>query len=88
MNEVLLARRKNPTVKITARETCSILVDHVTKVTAHKRTILEKGLLEAASLEETARKEFQASLRERAMKLRGKLDHATIVAYDVGALRK
>lgn len=88
MNEVLLARRSNPSAKITARETCSVLVDHVMKVTSNKRTVLEKGLLEAASLEETARKDFQASLKERATKLRGKLDHATIVAYEVGQLRK
>ena len=88
MNEVLLSRRKQPNSKITAHETCSILVDHVVRMTSHKRSVLEKGLLEAASLEEEERKRFQATLRERAMKLRGKLDHASIVAYDVGVLRK
>lgn len=84
MNEVLSARRKNSKEKITASETCSILMDHVMKVTTQKRNLLEKGLVEGSELHEEEKAKFQISLKERAAKLRGKLDHASIVAYDVG----
>lgn len=86
MNEVL-STRKNPNERITAHETCKILIDHVTKITANKRSLLEKGLQETARLDEEEKAKFQACLREKALKLRGKLDHASIVAYDVGIHR-
>lgn len=88
MNEVIHKRKKKATDKITAHEMCTTLVDHVLKVTAIKRNLLEKGLTEAANLNEEERKKFQASLREKALKLRGKLDHASIVAYEVGICTK
>jgi len=85
MNEVLTLRRQALSgEKITAGETCRLLMDHVMKVTALKRSLLEEGLLEAAGLAESERAPFQAALRERALKVRGKLDHASIVAFDVG----
>lgn len=84
MNEILL-RNRTLNETISAQETCAILIEHVMRLTATKREILENGLLEAASLEnEQERAKFQASLRERAQKVRGKLDHASIVAYEVG----
>lgn len=88
MNEVLLKRKKKSTDKITAHEMCVTLVEHVMKVTALKRNLLEKGLTEAANLNEDERQKFQANLREKSLKLRGKLDHASIVAYDVGICKK
>ncbi len=84
MKEVLNSRDDSSEDKLTARRTCKLLVDHVIKVTAQKRGILENGLLEAASLEESEKAKFQASLKEQALRLRGKLDHASIVAFHVG----
>lgn len=85
MNEVLL-RNKALNDTISAQETCAILIEHVMKVTAEKREMLEKGLLDASRLSsDEERANFQAKLRERVQKMRGKLDHASIVAYEVGS---
>jgi hypothetical protein len=84
MNEILLRNRTlNDT--LSAQETCAILIEHVLRLTCNKRELLEKGLLEASKLSSSEEKlKFQASLREKVQKLRGKLDHASIVAYEVG----
>lgn len=84
MNEVLL-RNKTLNETISAQETCAILIEHVVRLTANKREILEKGLFDASKLSsDQERQKFQMSLRETVQKLRGKLDHASIVAYEVG----
>ena len=84
MNEILL-RNRTLEETLSAQETCAILIEHVMRLTASKRDILESGLVEAARIENDAeRAKFQASLRERAQKMRGKLDHASIVAYEIG----
>ncbi|RNA45124.1 hypothetical protein BpHYR1_033034 [Brachionus plicatilis] len=86
MNEILL-RNKTPNENLSAQETCAILIDHVVKLTAEKRDLLEKGLLEASQIEDSEKKaKFQADLRQKSLKLRGKLDHASIVAYEVSLL--
>jgi serine/threonine protein phosphatase PrpC len=84
MNEIIL-RNKTLNETISAQETCAILIDHVLKLTALKRETLEAGLLEASKLNEDDKIKFQANLREKVLKLRGKLDHASIVAYECGA---
>lgn len=83
MNEILL---RNPTLNetISAQETCAILIEHVMRLTAIKREILEEGLLQAHSLSNEDKALFNAKLRERVLKIKGKLDHASIVAYEVG----
>ncbi len=87
MNEIL-ARNKTLNDDVSAQETCAILIEHVMRLTANKRDILEKGLVEASSLPcDKERIEFQSKLRERVQKLRGKLDHASIVAYEVGTFK-
>lgn len=83
MNEILL-RNKTPNESLSAQETCANLIDHVLKLTSEKRDLLEKGLLEASQIEDNEKKsKFQADLRQKSLKLRGKLDHASIVAYEV-----
>lgn len=87
MNEILL-RNKTLNETLSAQETCAILIEHVMKLTAQKRELLEIGLLEASKFTCNEEKlKFQASLREKAQKLRGKLDHASIVAYEVGTFK-
>ena len=84
MNELLL-RNKKITENLSAQETCAILIEHVLKLTAPKRDLLERGLLEASQMtNEAERTEYQAKLREKVQKIRGKLDHASIVAHEVG----
>lgn len=86
MNEIL-SRNKTLNETISAQETCAILIEHVLKLTSDKRDILEKGMLEAANIENDEEKaRFQATLREKVLKIRGKLDHASIVAYEVGSI--
>lgn len=85
MNEILL-RNRTLNDELSAQETCAILIEHVMRLTAQKRETLEKGIIEAASLPEPEKAIFQAKLREKAQKMRGKLDHASIVAYEVGVL--
>lgn len=85
MNEILL-RNKALNDTISARECCAILIEHVMKLTQTKRDILEKGLLDASKIEnEVDRAKFQAELRDKTLKIRGKLDHASIVAFEVGS---
>ena len=86
MNEILL-RNKNLNEKISAQETCTLLTEHVIKLTALKRNLLEKGLLDASHLANEEKVKFQAALREKALNVRGKLDHASIVAYEVGTIK-
>ncbi len=87
MNEILL-RNKTLNDDVSAQETCAILIEHVMRLTANKREILEKGLVEASTLPtEKERMEYQSGLRERVQKLRGKLDHASICAYEVGTFK-
>lgn len=86
MNEIL-SRNRTLNDTISAQETCAILIEHVLKLTAEKRDILEKGMLEASTItNEEEKQKFQAILREKVQKLKGKLDHASIVAYDVGSI--
>ncbi len=85
MNEIL-SRNRTLNDTISAQETCAILIEHVLKLTAEKRDILEKGMLEASTIDEEEKQKFQAILREKVQKLKGKLDHASIVAYDVGSI--
>jgi serine/threonine protein phosphatase PrpC len=88
MNEIL-KRNQTPNDSISAQETCAVLIEHVLRLTANKREVLEKGLVEAASLTNDEEKiKYQARLREKVQKLRGKLDHASIVAYEVGTFCK
>jgi hypothetical protein len=55
------------------------------KLTAMKRDVLEKGIVESVNLKtEEERLQVQAQLRLKVQKIRGKLDHASIVAYEVG----
>lgn len=85
MNEILL-RNKTLNENVSAQECCAIFIDHVLKMTSQKRESLENGLAEASKLNEEEKLKFQADLKERIQKIRGKLDHASIVAYEVGVL--
>ncbi|CAF0905029.1 unnamed protein product [Brachionus calyciflorus] len=86
MNEILL-RNNTLNETLSAQETCASMIEHVMKLTAQKRDLLEKGIVEASKISDNEeRAKFQAELREKSMKLRGKLDHASIVAYEVGLL--
>lgn len=75
-----------------ARELCDLVLDFATRITAAKRHILEDPDLycsvgENNSLQELSKMEQRARRRKVCDKLAmvpGKLDHATVVAYQVG----
>lgn len=75
-----------------ARELCDLLLDFATRITAAKRHILEDPDLycsvgENNAMQELSKMEQRARRRKVCDKLAmvpGKLDHATVVAYQVG----
>ncbi len=61
-----------------------MLIDHVIKRTDEKRKLLENGFVKLASLNTDEEKyNFQKQLRDEVQKIHGKLDHASIVAFEV-----
>ncbi|XP_034255002.1 PP2C-like domain-containing protein CG9801 [Thrips palmi] len=76
-----------------ARELCDLLLDFATRITAAKRHILEDlelycSIGENNTVQELSKMEQRARRRKICDKLSmvpGKLDHATVVAYQVGA---
>lgn len=83
LNEVL---NRNVTLNdtISAQESCAMLIEHVVKLSEKKRQLLEKGFTEAAAIKtDDERLKYQIKLREEVQKLHGKLDHASIVAFEV-----
>lgn len=75
-----------------ARELCDLLLDFATRITAAKRHILEdpdlycsvgenNSLLELSKMEQRARRR---KVCDKIAMVPGKLDHATVVAYQVG----
>jgi len=61
-----------------------MLIEHVVKLTEPKRQLLENGFANIASINNDEEKlKFQIKLRDDALKLNGKLDHASIVAFEI-----
>jgi hypothetical protein len=64
-----------------------MLIDHVVKRTDEKRKVLENGFVKLASLKTDEEKfKFQRQLREDVQKIHGKLDHASVVAFEVAEI--
>ena len=83
MYEILMRNRTlNDT--ISAQEVCAMLIEHVVKLTEPKRQVLENGFANIASIKNDEEKlKCQIKLRDDALKLNGKLDHASIVAFEI-----
>ena len=80
----ILMRNKTLNETISAQEVCAMLIEHVVKLTEPKRQLLENGFAFIANLNNDEEKlKFQIKLRDDALKLNGKLDHASIVAYEI-----
>jgi hypothetical protein len=61
-----------------------MLIEHVVKLTEPKRQLLENGFANIATINNDQEKlKFQLKLRDDALKLNGKLDHASIVAFEI-----
>ena len=74
-------------MKDTAADVCTKFVNFVVKSTQAKRELLENEGLDNETLgrlTDKERKEKTEELREKLSKTKGKLDHASIVAFQVG----
>ena len=76
--------------EVSAQELCSAMVQHILTLTDSKRKILENPALYARrKMTSTERQRRDSEIVEKMSKAPGKLDHASIVAVEVGAfLRK
>jgi hypothetical protein len=80
----ILIRNRTLNETISAQEVCAMLIEHVVKLTEPKRQLLENGFAHVATIKNDEEKlKFQTKLREDALKLNGKLDHASIVAFEI-----
>ncbi|PAA71789.1 hypothetical protein BOX15_Mlig024927g1 [Macrostomum lignano] len=78
MERVLLERELELNSVPSAQDVCEALIDSVRATTQARRTLLEDP---ARRVRDAGRRQ---SLAEKLMALPGKLDHATVVAYEVG----
>ena len=67
-----------------AQELCGALLQHVLKLTDPKRKVLENPELYGKKLKSKDRKRRDSEIVSKLSKSPGKLDHATIIAYEVG----
>ena len=67
-----------------AQELCGALLQHVLKLTDPKRKVLENPELYGKKLRSKDRKRRDSEIVSKMSRAPGKLDHATIVAYEVG----
>lgn len=71
-------------IPCSAQELCGCLLQHVLKLTDSKRKVLENPDLYGKKLKSKDRKRRDSEIISKMSKAPGKLDHATIVAYEVG----
>ena len=66
-----------------ALDLCSRLLQYTIRLTDEQRQTIEQGLRENEGIEDSARRKFELDMRDKVGKIPGKLDHATLVAYQV-----
>ncbi|XP_074653533.1 PP2C-like domain-containing protein CG9801 isoform X2 [Tubulanus polymorphus] len=69
---------------VSAQEFCGALLQHVLKLTDGKRKVLEDPNLYGKKLKSKERKRRDSLITDKMHQAAGKLDHASIVAYEVG----
>lgn len=72
---------------ISAQELCASIILHVVKLTEKRRKILENPQVWKKLKNEEAKKKRDDAVREKLRAEPGKLDHATIVAYEIGVFQ-
>jgi len=74
-------------VDISAQELCIALTNHVTNLTQPKRDVIENPVYYNRQFKSKERKKIEETIRTTIRTLPGKLDHATVVAYEAGLYR-
>jgi len=72
---------------ISAQELCKALSNHVTSLTQPKRLVIENPVYYRRQFKKKERKKIEETIRNAMRPLPGKLDHATVLAYEVGVYR-
>jgi hypothetical protein len=62
---------------------CHCLLQHVIRLTDEQRRTIEQGVRENKDIDDVERNAFELDMHDKVRKLPGKLDHASIVAYQV-----
>ena len=69
---------------ISAQELCVALTDHVVSLTAQKRLVIENPVYYNRQYRAKERRKIEDTIRDTIRLLPGKLDHASVVAYEAG----
>ncbi|CAF0999657.1 unnamed protein product [Rotaria sp. Silwood1] len=69
--------------QLNALDLCNRLLQYVIRLTAEQRHIIEQGVRENEGIQGSARNQFEIDMRDKVGKVPGKLDHASIVVYQV-----
>jgi hypothetical protein len=69
--------------QLNAFDLCNRLLKHVIRLTDEQRYTIEQGVRENEGVEGSARNRFEMEMRNKVGKIPGKLDHASIVVYQV-----
>jgi len=69
--------------QLNALDLCNRLLQYTIRLTEELRQIIEKGVRENEGIEGSERNRFEIEMRDKVGKIPGKLDHASIVAYQV-----
>lgn len=69
---------------ISAEDLCTALTDHVTKLTKSKRLVIENPQLYNRQYKAKQRKKIEETIRKTLKTMPGKLDHASVIAYEAG----
>ena len=84
MERVIHEFELNTETGISAQELCGALVQHVLALTDPKRKVLENPELYGKKLRSKERKQRDTEIVAQMSNAAGKLDHASIVSYEVG----
>ncbi|CAF3054573.1 unnamed protein product, partial [Rotaria sp. Silwood2] len=69
--------------QLNAFDLCNRLLQYVIRLTDEQRHIIEQGVRENEGIQGLARNQFEIEMRNKVGKIPGKLDHASIVVYQV-----
>ncbi|CAF4206907.1 unnamed protein product [Rotaria sordida] len=69
--------------QLNALDVCNRLLQYVIRLTDEQRHTIEQGVRENEGVQGLARNQFEIEMRNKVGKIPGKLDHASIVVYQV-----
>ncbi|CAF4406693.1 unnamed protein product, partial [Rotaria magnacalcarata] len=67
--------------QLSALDICNRLLQYVIRLTDEQRQIIEQGIRENQGVQGVAKDRFEMEMRDKVIKIPGKLDHASIVVY-------